>query len=122
MTILKDTARTGGFILTEATGYRSRDTIQVAPNQTLPVAAVLGQITTSKQYVRLAPAATDGSQNAAGVLFDAVTTGAAPAEAVSISRDAEVVLADLSWPAGITDNQKATAVAALAAKGVIARV
>lgn len=121
MTVLRDTARTGGFILTEANGFRSRDTIKVAANQTLLTAQVLAQVTASKEYVKLAPAGNDGSQNAAAILFEGVTTTDQPADAVGITRDAEIVLADLVWPVGITAPQKEAAVAALVAKGVIAR-
>lgn len=121
MTILRDTARTGGFILTEANGFRSRDTIKVAAGQVLLTAQVLAQVTASKEYVKLNPAEDDGSETAAAILFDGVTTTDQPADAVAITRDAEIVLADLVWPAGITAPQKAAAIAALTAKGVIAR-
>lgn len=122
MTILKDSRGAGHFILSEANGYRSRQRISVGANQALLSGQVLGKLTAGGAYVKLAPAAADGSQTVAGILFDDVVTTAEVADAVSFERDGEVNAADLVWPAGITENQKAAALAALAAKGVIARV
>ena len=41
---------------------------------------------------------------------------------MSFERDGEVTLDKLVWPAGVTEGQKTAAVAALAAKGVLACV
>ena len=72
-------------------------------------------------HVKHDPEGTDGSQNFAGILFDAVTTGSGEtAKGAAIVRDAEVVLDDLVW-----DDQdaaeKAAVVEAMAAVGIIAR-
>lgn len=72
-------------------------------------------------YVKHDPEGTDGRQNAAAILFDAVTTGVGEtAKAAAVVRDAEVVKADLVWD-DHTDAEKEAALAQLAAKGVIAR-
>ena len=117
-----DSPGAGHFILSEANGYRSRQRIVVGVNQSLLAGQVLGKITSSGQYVGLAPAATDGSQTAAGILFDDVVTTDQTKDAVSFERDGEVTLDKLVWPAGVTEGQKTAAVAALAAKGVLACV
>lgn len=121
MTILKDSRGAGHFILSEANGYRSRQRISVGVGQSLLSGQVIAKLTAGGAYVKLAPAAADGSETAVGILFDDVVSTTEVVEAVSFERDCEVNAADLVWPAGITENQKTAALAALAAKGVIAR-
>lgn len=75
----------------------------------------------SGQYAELDPAAADGSQQAAGVLYAPVDANAADAEAVIVSRDAEVSSNDLAWKTGMTAGQITTATEELAALGIIAR-
>lgn len=73
------------------------------------------------QYVLHNPEGTNGSQNVAGVLYNAVTTGVGEtADAVAIVRDAEVIGSRLVWGAHNT-NQKTAAMNALDALGVIVR-
>ncbi|UYW32507.1 head decoration protein [Methylorubrum extorquens] len=83
---------------------------------------VLGRITASSKLVPLAPAASDGSQNAAAVLLENVDATSADQRVVVLARHAEVVLQALEWPAGINATQQAAALAALEAKGVVARM
>jgi hypothetical protein len=72
-------------------------------------------------FVAHAPAATNGTQTPAGVLFDDVTIPAnGTAEGVAIDRDAEVRDADLVWN-GHSDPQKAAARAGLEALGIRVR-
>ena len=73
------------------------------------------------QYKGVDPVATDGSQTAAGILWDAVTTGAGvTAQAAAVVRDAEVDLKLLDF--GTLDaGQKTAAIAQLAALGIICR-
>ena len=58
-------------------------------------AAVLGKATASGKYKELDPAAVDGSEVAAGILYDAVDASAADAEGVAIVRLAEVNATEL---------------------------
>jgi len=83
---------------------------------------VLGKITTSGKLVPLAPAASDGSQNASCILLENVDATSADQRVVVLSRHAEVVIQSLEWPAGINATQQAAALAALEAKGVVARM
>ncbi|UMY16653.1 head decoration protein [Methylobacterium organophilum] len=83
---------------------------------------VLGRITASNKLVPLAPAASDGSQTAGAVLLENVDATNADQRVVILSRHAEVVLQALEWPAGITATQQAAALAALEAKGIVARM
>lgn len=75
----------------------------------------------SDRYVMHDPEALNGVEVAAGILFDAVTTGAGEtAKAVAIVRDAEVNLALLDWD-DQDAGEKTAALATLAAAGIIAR-
>jgi hypothetical protein len=77
--------------------------------------------TVAAKYVQLAPTAADGSEVAAGILWDYTDASAADAPATAITRMAEVKAASLTWPAGITVEQKEAATAQFAALGIILR-
>lgn len=110
-------------VKTEGRNRSSRDEGTLAAgNGVLRPGKVLGRITASKKLVPLAPAATDGSQNADSVLLENVDTAAADQRVVVLARQAEVVLQALEWPAGITATQQAAALAALEAKLIVARM
>ena len=118
----KDIPGRFGFLVSEASGHRSRESIVIAENQTLKAGAVLGQVTTGGQYVELNPAASDGSEAAAAILGEAVTTGAGETEARAVViRDAEVNSAELIWPTGITAPQQTAAIGELNALGIVLR-
>lgn len=74
------------------------------------------------KFKPLDPAARDGTEKAAAVLLDTVDATSADKTIVVLSRVAEVVLQALEWPVGITSEQKNAALAALEAKGVVARM
>ena len=77
---------------------------------------------TDYQIVAYNPAGTDGSQRAAGILWESVTTdGTNLGAGVVITRAAEVRGVDLVWPATITTIQKADALRQLEKFGIIAR-
>lgn len=109
------------FLLSEANGDRSRSAETVASGQNLRAAAVVGRITASGLIRELQPAAADGSQNAAGILYSAVNASGANTRGVMVARDAEVNAAMLQWPTGITTPQRTAAIAQLAALGIIVR-
>ena len=75
----------------------------------------------SGKVTQLDLTATNGSQNAARLLYDDVDATDADQQCVVISRQAEFNAAEIIWPDGITDNQKATALAQLKTLGLIAR-
>ena len=117
----EEPARTGEFILSEANGARSRENVTLAQGHKLAPGTVLGIVASSGEYVPLNPGATDGSENAAGLLYDAVDSTDASVAVAVVVRDAEVKGDLLIWPDGITDAQKAAAEAALQAAGLIVR-
>lgn len=74
----------------------------------------------SGKYTAIAPTATNGSQVAAGILYDAVDATSADKICVVSVRDCEVNGNELTWPT-IGTAVKASAINALAARGIIVR-
>jgi hypothetical protein len=91
----------GDFLVSEGNGRISREIITVLSGQTLQPGAVLGKVTASGKHKVLTPAADDGSEVAAGILYDAVDASGGDAEGVAILRLDEVNAAELVWPDGI---------------------
>lgn len=75
----------------------------------------------SGKYVEWDPSATDGSEIAAGILYDNVDASAADKNAVGVVRDAEVNGAELIYFTGATTDDEATAAEQLAKIGIILR-
>lgn len=74
------------------------------------------------QAVPYDPAGTDGSEKAAAVAIYPATTGVGETiKIAALVRDCEVNGKVLSWPEGISDADKAAAIADLAAAGIIVR-
>jgi hypothetical protein len=65
--------------------------------------------------------ASDGTQNAAGVLLFTTDATSGAVKTTMIAREAVLSLHGLTWPAGITQVQQDAAVAQLAAKGIQVR-
>lgn len=122
MTTLTQSPRVGEFILSEANGSLSRTSITVVSGAgSLESGSVMGVITASSKYTLFNPAAEDGSETAAAILYSKVDATSADQDAVVISRLAEVKNAFLQWKTGVTTNQKTTALASLATKYIISR-
>ncbi len=102
----------GGLSFTLADGAAD---FVVGDKFTITVAAGSGK------YVEHDPAGTDGRQNAAGILFDAVDASAADADGVAIVRDAEVNANEITWKTGISAGDKTDGITALAALGIVTR-
>ena len=81
---------------------------------------VVGKVTATGKYVILAPAASDGSESAAGILIGDLDASSAEEPGIFLAHG-EAVSANLTWPAGITDNQKAAAIAQLRALGIFVK-
>lgn len=112
---------TASYLVSEANGTRSREVVTVAKGHQLQPGAVLGAVEATGQFVPVDPTATDGSETAVAVLFAEVDSTDAERAAVVTARDAEVAAHALGWPAGMTEPQKSTALAKLAARGIVAR-
>ncbi len=121
MTVLKEGPHTGEYIISEANGTRSREVVTLASGTAGIVGRVLGEVTASGKYVPLAPAASDGSEQAAAILYDNVDATDADHAAVVTARDTEVRGSSLSWPAAIDEEKQAAATADLLALGIVIR-
>jgi hypothetical protein len=100
------------FVIADATDFVAGDAFTI----------LVGIEPSDKNYAALDLAAATGLQHAAAILFAAITTdGSTKKPATLITRDAEVRLADLTFPGSITAAQQAAVLAELAALGIIAR-
>lgn len=86
---------------------------------------VLGQITTAGatfgKFKPLNLAANDGTQVAKAIILETADATSADVTVVNLKRHAQVVLQSLIWPAGITETQKAAALASLETTSIVAR-
>ena len=123
MTTLTEGKHTGGFLIWEVLRDYTRETITLASGAgKLAPGTVLGRITTGGKYTGLAPAATNGSQNAAGILWADVDATDADAPGVVILRGPAIANRhEIVWPEAATEAQITTATTALAALGIILR-
>ena len=123
MTVLLETRHPGEFLMTEANGQRSRETITIASGAgVIAPGTVLGKVTASGKYVASAVGASDGSQNPSAITIYGADATSADVDVAAIVRDAEVnghclvYHADRDQPA-----EKAAANVALTAIGIIVR-
>lgn len=123
MTMLTEGKHAGGFLVWEVLRDYTRDTVTIASGAgKLEPGTVLGKITTGGKFTALAPAATNGSQNAAGLLWDAVDASTADAAGVVLLRGPAIVNRhEIIWPDGATEAQITAATTALATIGIIPR-
>ena len=123
--VLEDDTYVGEFLISEANNYRSREQGSTVVSTDLRAGEVLGKITATGEYVPVDPAAADGSEVAAAISLNVVSTSAAAtpqqlAIAVFV-RDCEVNGKILNWPATITPAEQQAAEDQLGAAGIIVR-
>lgn len=126
-TVLQNRIRAGGFIISEANPYRTREKITIAGGTggagVLYAGTVLGKITSGGQYVPSPVSGGDGSQTAVAILWDDVDATDGDVLAAVVARDCEVRAADIRFDASVdTDLEKAAKYDQLAAVGIIVRV
>ena len=123
MTTLTELPHHGNFVLSmDDDGNLSVDNITVASSAAvLQPGTVLGKVTASGKFLPIAFAASDGTQNFAGVLMGRADPTAGDVGAVSLARHAEVYASGLIWPTGATAPQIAAALAQAAAALIVAR-
>lgn len=114
--ILRDTkVRAEEFLLSEASGERSRDAVTLAANAAaIQAGTVLGKVTATGFMIPYNNAAVDGSQQAVGVLRNYVPISTSATKQTALVRDCEV---DSFFLTGAD----AAGIADLAALGVIVR-
>ena len=121
MTTLTETRHTGGFLVWEAFRDYCREVVTIAAG-TLEPGTVLGKITASGKYAAHDPAAVDGTETAAAVLWGTADASAGELPAVAIVRGPAIVNRhDLVFAGTPTDPEIAAAHAALLAAGILVR-
>lgn len=123
MSILTETNHAGGFLVWEVLRDYTRETVTIASGAgKLEPGTVLGKITTGGKFTKLTPAATNGSQNAAGILWAGVDASAADSPGVVVLRGPALVNRhEIIWPEGASEAQITAATTALGALGIILR-
>lgn len=121
MAVFTETNRVGDVVKREFDQLHNRETVTVDTG-VLKVGTVLGRITASGKYVLHDNAAADGSQNAAAVLLADVDATSADVLAPALVRGPAIVSNDaLIFKSGISGPNRAAAITALAALGIVAR-
>ncbi len=123
MTTLVEGKHAGGFLVWEVLRDYTRETVTIASGAgKLAPGTVLGKITTGGKYTVLTPGASNGSQNAAGLLWGTADATDADAAGVVLVRGPAIVNRhEITWPESATEAQIATATAALTALGILVR-
>jgi hypothetical protein len=113
------------FIMSEANGNRSRETVLIAEGEVVTAGQVIAKRTSgsfSGDYVAFDQDGNDGSETPIGIAINGVdATDAAVKEAI-IARDAEVNGDQLGWPDDIEGSEKEDGVSGLADLGIIVRL
>lgn len=122
MPVIQESHNLGDLLKYEAPNRYSRELATVAVGQNLPLGAVVGRDSATGKLKALAPAATDGSEVAVGVLAaDVDATLNERADALLIARHAIVASHALVWPDAVSPAEQATAIAQLEGRGVLVR-
>lgn len=122
MPTLTETKNLGDLLKYEAPNLYSREQDTVAAAQNLSLGTVVGRETATAKLKALDPSATDGTENAVGVLGNDVDATLIDREdALRIARHAILARGAMVWPAGITATQKSTALTQLESLGLLVR-
>lgn len=130
MAAILEGRHTAEFMVSEANPHRARDEIVLAEDEVVEAGQVLGKIDDDStaadpelegQYRAWTAGASDGTETAVAIAWTSEDATGAAKRMTAVTRDAEVVGAHLVWPTGTSDGQKATAIAQLAAVGIIVR-
>ena len=115
--------RCGEYYLSEGEELITRDVVTLTGGPYVP-GQVLAIVTASGKYTAHNPPAAqtpDGTENAAGILYDYADASGADLKVAVTTRLCEVDGNLLAWKTGISSNDKAAGIAALAAKNIIVR-
>lgn len=110
----------GHFCIGQSDYERSRETVTIlAATAAMVAGALLGKINTSGKFVPYAPAASDGSEVFAGLLWDDSALSSADRKAVRVYRDQPVNGNALAGYSALSSPQKTALIAAAKAMGII---
>ncbi|WP_366654442.1 head decoration protein [Fodinicurvata sp. EGI_FJ10296] len=120
-TPLSEGPRPLAFLVSEASGRRSRAVVTVEEGFDLEPGTVFGIRTVTGRAVPVDPAAEDGSQDPAGVLAYAARAARHAVKVTAITRDAELAAHALIWPDAVSAEDRDAMTDTLAARGLILR-
>lgn len=119
MSEFTESPRAGNYIADEVSVNLSRKQGVMASGSGEVIAGtVVGIVTATSKYAPLDTEASDGSEDAAGVLYDTVDATSADADCVVSAALTAVNASEIIWPDGISDGDKNTAIAALEARQI----
>ena len=121
MTTLTEVNHPGGFLISEAEGNRARDDVTIISGQNVNAGTVLGIITASGKYTQYDSNASDGSETAKAIAYNACDATGGDTVAAVIARDAEVNGDELLYSISSPAQDTAGAIVDLAAVGIIVR-
>lgn len=122
MAATTESVRHADFLISEAPGTLSRETITVASGQGALVAGtVLGKITSGGEYGAYDDDNNDGTETAVGILLHNIDATSAAVKATIIVRLAEVSDAKVTWASTNDAGDKTAGKADLAAKYIVFR-
>ena len=124
--VLNERFYPGAFLISEANGFRSRDTALVKnPGGTelvLEAGLVMASLTADASLVPYDNVGTDGSEVASCILYGGAVIPAGGQKRVTIvARDAEVNAAELRWDPAVDAAGRAAGLVDLATRGLIGR-
>lgn len=119
--VLRSGPRPGDFILSEEPHQFSRDNLTLKSGNVVKPGQVCGIITATGQVVPLNTAASDGSDVAAVLPIYGYDATEAAVMGAFVTRQSQLKEDGLIWPAGISGADKKSAIAELAAHGIIVR-
>lgn len=104
----------GEYLVHEESCDLSRDKVTLTGGSYVD-GTVLGKISSTGKYVALSPSASDGSQLASGILRGNTDASSGDKDAIIHNALSKVRDTNLTWPDGISEAQKTTAINQLAA-------
>lgn len=119
MATLTEKQRAGAHIVREVDIDLSRKKVVLVSGANYLAASVLGKVTASGKFTLYDPAASNGSEVVAGILFADVDAAATDKKGVIHKALTVIKPSLLVWKAGITTEQKAAALAVLEGKFVV---
>jgi hypothetical protein len=120
MSSLTEVKHPAEFVVSLGNGGISKETITVKSGENLGAGAVLGKITVGGKYVHCDPDASDGSETAVAVLYEACDASAGDTKSVIVARYAEVNADRIDFGA-MDSGQTATAKTQLATATIFVR-
>jgi hypothetical protein len=109
----------GDLLLVEVSPGWTRSKVTLLAGTNYPLGQVLAKV--AGKYQTLDLAGTGPAQKAAAVLAEHTDATESDHPAIVIARGAVLSLAELTWPANITEAQKTTALDELNAQGIVTR-